>query len=53
MEHFLALTDLTPDELRGLLQQAIELKDEWKAGGNQPVLQGKTKRKMKEKKEKN
>ena len=42
MEHFLALTDLTPDELRGLLQQAIELKDEWKAGGNQPVLQGKT-----------
>lgn len=42
MEHFLALTDLTPDELRGLLRQAIELKDEWKAGGNQPVLRGKT-----------
>ena len=42
MEHFLALTDLTPDELRDLLQQAIDLKDEWKAGGNPPVLQGKT-----------
>jgi ornithine carbamoyltransferase len=42
MEHFLSLTDLTPDELRGLLNLAVELKEEWKAGGNHPLLKGKT-----------
>ena len=42
MDHFLALTDLTPEGLRRLLERAIELKDEWKAGGNPPVLKGKT-----------
>jgi ornithine carbamoyltransferase len=42
MEHFLALTDLTPDGLRDLLKLAVELKTERKAGGNQPLLQGKT-----------
>jgi ornithine carbamoyltransferase len=42
MEHFLALTDLTPDGLRDLLQKAIDLKAEWKAGGNRPLLKGKT-----------
>jgi ornithine carbamoyltransferase len=42
MEHFLALTDLTPDGLRDLLELAIELKTERKAGGNRPLLKGKT-----------
>jgi len=42
MEHFLSLTDLTPDELRDLLNLAVELKEEWKAGGNRPLLKGKT-----------
>jgi ornithine carbamoyltransferase len=42
MEHFLSLTDLTPDGLRDLLQKAIDLKAEWKAGGNRPLLAGKT-----------
>jgi len=42
MDHFLNLVDLTPDELRGLLNLAVELKEEWKAGGNRPLLKGKT-----------
>jgi ornithine carbamoyltransferase len=42
MDHFLTLTDLTPDELRGLLKLAIELKEEWRTGGNHPLLRGKT-----------
>lgn len=42
MDHFLSLTDLTADELRRLLNQALELKKEWKAGGNRPLLKGKT-----------
>ncbi|RLC79411.1 MAG: ornithine carbamoyltransferase [Chloroflexi bacterium] len=42
MNHFLDLADLTPDELRGLLNLALELKKEWKAGGNHPLLKGKT-----------
>jgi ornithine carbamoyltransferase len=42
MEHFLALTDLTPDGLRDLLKLALELKAERKAGGNRPLLKGKT-----------
>jgi ornithine carbamoyltransferase len=42
MEHFLALTDLTPDGLRDLLKLAVELKAERKAGGNRPLLKGKT-----------
>jgi len=42
MNHFLALADLTPDGLRDLLKLAVELKEEWKAGGNRPLLKGKT-----------
>ena len=42
MDHFLALADLTPDGLRDLLKLAVELKEEWKAGGNRPLLKGKT-----------
>jgi len=42
MDHFLSLADLTPDQLRGLLTLAVELKKEWKADGNRPLLKGKT-----------
>ncbi|NLE45477.1 MAG: ornithine carbamoyltransferase [Chloroflexi bacterium] len=42
MDHFLTLADLTSDDLRGLLDLAIELKKEWRGGGNRPLLQGKT-----------
>ncbi len=42
MDHLLSLADLTSDELRGLLKLAVELKEEWQAGGNHPVLKGKT-----------
>ncbi len=42
MDHFLSLADLTPDELRGLLDLAIKLKAEWQAGGNPPLLKGRT-----------
>ncbi len=42
MDHFLSLADLTPDELRGLLTLAVELKEEWRTSGNRPLLKGKT-----------
>jgi ornithine carbamoyltransferase len=42
MEHFLSLADLAPDQLRGLLTLAIELKNEWHESGNAPLLKGKT-----------
>lgn len=42
MDHLLSLSDLAPAQLRGLLTLAVELKEEWKAGGNRPVLKGKT-----------
>ena len=38
---FLDIIDYTPEELKGLLDRAVELKKEYKAGGNQPVLKGK------------
>lgn len=40
MRHFLEL-DWSSQELRELLQLAVDLKQEWKNGGNKPVLQGK------------
>jgi len=42
VQHFLSLTDLSTAEIQHLLDLAIELKDEWKAGGNQGRLAGKT-----------
>lgn len=41
MKHFLSIADLTADELNGLLDLGFRLKDEWRDGGNEPVLQGK------------
>lgn len=42
MKHFLSLADLTTDEMLDLLKLAVELKQEWKAGGNRPLLRNKT-----------
>ena len=42
VKHFLSLADLAPEQLSGLLDLAIHLKDQWKAGGNLPLLQNKT-----------
>ena len=42
MKHFLSIADLTPDELHNLLDVAMELKSEFRNGGNKPVLKGKS-----------
>ncbi len=42
MKHFLSIAALTPDELRHLLDLATRLKDEWRSGGNKPILKGKS-----------
>jgi ornithine carbamoyltransferase len=42
LKHFLALTDYTPGELRALLDLAFRLKEEWRRGGNEPILRGKS-----------
>jgi ornithine carbamoyltransferase len=41
MQHFLSISDFSTDELWPFLYKAKELKDEFKAGGNQPILKGK------------
>jgi ornithine carbamoyltransferase len=41
MRHFLQLEDWSTDEIRGLLNDAVSLKAELKAGGNRPLLRGK------------
>lgn len=41
MKHFLSIANLTPDELRELLNLGFSLKEEWRDGGNDPVLRGK------------
>ena len=42
MKHFLSIADLTTEELWRVLNLARELKEEWLAGGNKPLLRGKT-----------
>ncbi len=42
MNHFLELASCSTDELLDLIELALELKSEWRAGGNQPRLAGKT-----------
>ncbi len=39
---FLDIIDYSSEELTSMLDLAIELKKEWKAGGNKPVLKNKT-----------
>ena len=41
MKHFLSLAELKPGQLRELLKLAIALKEEWRSGGNLPLLKGK------------
>src|ERR1700693_3447163 len=41
-QDFLSLADLTAAELSDLLALAAMLKQEWKSGGNQPILKNKT-----------
>jgi len=38
---FLDITDHSSEELQSLLDDAIELKQEWQSGGNKPILRGK------------
>lgn len=42
MRHFLTLADLTPQQLWHLIDLSLALKEEWKKGGNRPLLKGKT-----------
>ena len=42
MNHFLELASVPTGDLRDLLDLALRLKAEWRAGGNEPLLQGKT-----------
>jgi len=41
MKHFISLTELSAAEIWTTLNKAIELKKEWQAGGNKPILKGK------------
>ena len=42
MEHLVSVGDLTSDNVWNLLKLASVLKDEWRGGGNKPILAGKT-----------
>ncbi len=42
MKHFLELASVPTDALHDLLDLALRLKAEWQAGGNAPLLRGKT-----------
>ena len=42
MNHFLELASCATGDLQALLKSALRLKAEWKAGGNKPLLAGKT-----------
>lgn len=41
MQHFLAISDLSSQDLNNLVDLAIQLKEEWRAGGTKPVLEKK------------
>ena len=41
MKHFLAISDLNHEELQALLDLAVRLKEERRAGSNKPILAGK------------
>lgn len=41
MKHFISLSDWSKDDLERLLNLAVELKAEWRTGGNPPLLAGK------------
>lgn len=41
MKDFVSLADLSQQEIWNMLSRAKDLKDEWRSGGNQPLLKGK------------
>ena len=41
MKHFLSVADYSSEEIWKLLRLARDLKAEWQAGGNEPLLKGK------------
>lgn len=41
MKDFISIADLSSEQIWGILSRARELKDEWRKGGNQPLLKGK------------
>jgi ornithine carbamoyltransferase len=41
MKDFLTIADYTPESIQALLDLAVELKDEWKQGGNKPIFKNK------------
>ena len=41
MKDFLAIADHRSDDIRALIERALELKKEWQSGGNVPILKGK------------
>jgi ornithine carbamoyltransferase len=42
MKHLLSIADLSADEVWQILNLAKALKEEWRKGGNKPILKGKT-----------
>jgi ornithine carbamoyltransferase len=42
VRHFLSIAELKPDDIHYLLELAFKLKEEWRQGGNKPVLRGKS-----------
>ena len=42
MKDLICLADLSPDEIWRILNKARDLKKEWMAGGNEPILAGKS-----------
>jgi ornithine carbamoyltransferase len=42
MKHFIAIPELTSEQVQHILDVALQLKDEWKKGGNRPILAGKS-----------
>ncbi|MGA9348980.1 MAG: ornithine carbamoyltransferase [Anaerolineae bacterium] len=42
MKHLLSIADLSADEVWQVLSLAKALKEEWRKGGNEPILKGKT-----------
>jgi len=41
MKNFISIANLSAEEIWKLLNRAKELKDEWREGGNEPILKGK------------
>jgi len=39
---FISISEFSPVELQSILDLAVQLKTEWKAGGNPPILKGKS-----------